>query len=214
MWENDYQTEQDDIKAPEYLKVKTLQKMKDARGDSRSIFKFKPAWVVGFSCLIVMAIVLNWTNIFDQDPELMTDIVFERLDGGLRYFAGIDNDIQQVDLKEIESTIGVSGSELHLEGFRLEDVSSVIEEDNVRVQYLFEREDSSIRMMINNYTETVQTNSILNNFPLALYYRTMLLETSFITEFLHDEIYYQIEATGLTEEEFIDYLQEILNFLN
>ena len=215
MWESEYRMEQDDIKAPEFLKVKALQKMKDSRSDSRNIFKLKPVWGMAFSCLVVIVVILNWTNIFNQDPELMTDLTFERMDGGLRYFTGIgDNDIHHSELKEVESTLGVSGSELYLEGFFLEGVSWVVEDGNIRVQYLFEREDSSLRVMINNHTDYVSTNSIFNGFPLALYYQTMLLETTFIAEFLEDGIYYQIEATGLTEEEFIKYLQEILNFLN
>ena len=213
MWESEYRAEQDEIKAPEFLKVKTLQKMKDTRNSSWNIFKFKPIWGLAVSCLVVMIVVLNWTNVFEREPELVTDLVFERLDGGLRYFTGIgNNDSRQVELKEAESMIGVSGSELYLEGFHLEDVSWVVEEDNVRIQYVFEQGDSSIYVMINNHTDYVATNSILNGFPLALYYRIMLLETTFIAEFLDGEIYYQIEVTGLTEEDFIDYLKIILNF--
>ena len=214
MWENEYQVEQDDIKAPEFLKVKALQKMKDSRGDSSNIFKLKPVLGMAFSCLVIMVVVLNWARVFERESELMTNLVFERMDGGLRYFTGIGHDdVHLVELKEVETTIGVFGSELYLDNFRLEGASWVVGEDDARVHYVFEREDSTIRVMINNHTDFVSTNSILNDFPLALYYQTMLLQTTFIAEFLYDDIYYQIEATGLTEDEFIDNLQKIINWL-
>jgi len=215
MWEDNYRVEQDDIKTPEFLRVKTLQKMKDSRGKHTNILKMKPVWGLAFSFLVVMTVALYWTNIGSREPELIRDLVFERLDGGFRYFTGIgDSDFQQSELKEVESIIGVSGSELYFAGFHLEGTSWVMEEDSIRVQYLFQRGDSSIHVMINNHTDSVSTNSILDNFPLALYYQVMLLDTTFIAEFLYDEIYYQIEATRLTEEEFIDYLQGVLDFLN
>ena len=211
MFDDVYQEEQDDIKAPEYLKAKTLQKMEDSRKGQRNIFKLKPVWGVAFSCLVVIVVALNWTNILDSDPELVTDLVFERLDGGPRRFAVIgDNG----SLAEAELIMGTSISGLHLEGFHLEDVSWGINEDNVRIQHVFERNDSSMRILLNNRIDYVSTNSILNDLPLALYYRVMLLETTFIAEFLYNDIYYQIEAVGLSEEEFIDYLKEIIKFLN
>jgi len=211
MFDDVYQKEQDDVKAPEYLKTKTLQKMGDSRKDQRNVFKLKPMWGLAFSCVVVIVVVLNWTNILDSNPELVTDLVFARLDGGPRRFAVIgDNG----SLAEAELIMGASISGLYLEGFDLEDVAWGIDEDNVRIQHAFERNDSSIRILLNNRTDYVSTNSILNDLPLALYYRVMLLETTFIAEFLYDDIYYQIEAVGLSEEEFIGYLKKIIIFLN
>jgi len=229
MWEDDYRVEQDDIKAPEFLKVKALQKMSESRSDYRKFFKLKPVWGVAFSCLVVMVVALNWMNIFDQDSELVTSIVFERLDGGLLHLAPAEDGDQQltliergavgdvgnqdITLLEAESVIGVSGADLYFEGFHLEDVSWIVEEDHARVQYFFEREDSSIRVMLNNHTDSVLTNSMLDGLPLALYYRVVLLERVFIAEFLYGEVYYQVEVVGVTEEAFVDYLKEVLNFV-
>ena len=223
MWEEKYQAEQDEIKAPEFLKVKALQQMKEAReGSSRKPFKWKPLLNVGlgFVVVVVVFVVLNFSlqepesvTLSIQVPESVTDIVFERLDGGLRYFTGIgDNDDEHLELEEVESDIGVSGSEFYFEGFHLEDVSWAVDEKDMRIQYFFAREGATIQVMINNHTDSVTSNSILNDFPLALYYRIVLLETTYTAEFLDDEIYYQIEATGLTEEEFIEYLEEMLKY--
>lgn len=214
MWDDDYQVEQDNIKAPEFLKIKTLQKMTDSREDHRNIFRLKPAWSIALSFLIIVVIALSWTTFSDSSPELITDLVFERLDGEPRRFAMISgNDNEYQSLAETETAIGISLSDLYFETFHLEGVSWVADENNIRIQYLFEGNGSSIRMLVNNHTDSVTTNSILNDLPLALYYRIVLLETVFTTEFFLDEVYYQIEATGLTEAEFIDYLKEILTFL-
>jgi len=212
MWDDDYQVEQDDTKAPEFLKIKTLQEMKDSRKDYKYLFKLKPMWGVAFSCLVIIVIALNWTSTSDPNLELTTDLVFERLDGSPRRFAVTGGNGTQ-SLTEAESIIGVSLSGLDLEGFYLEDVSWRVDENSVRIQYIFEQNSSSIRIMLNDHTYSVSTNSILNDLPLALYYRMMLLETTFIAEFVYNQIYYQIEAIGLIEEEFVDYLKEILIFL-
>lgn len=215
MWNDNYQSEQQNIQAPEFLKVKTLQKMADARQERKNILKLSPMLRIGFSCIAVVVIALGWIN-FSSNPELMTELVFERLDGGPRHFGFIGE--QQETLTEVESMLGrsrgVAMSDLTLESFHLETTSWAVDENGIRIQYLFERDDVSIHIMLNNYTDSVSTNSILNDIPIALYYRAVLLETSFIAEFLYDETYHQIEAIGLTEEEFVDYLQEIINFLN
>ena len=215
MWEEKYRNEQDGIKAPEFLKVKALQNMKEARNGSSNPFKRKLLWDIGLGLAITAIVFVVMINFSLQEPEIVTDIVFERLDGGLRYFTGtVNNNTELEGLEEVESVIGVSSSDLHFEGFHLESASWVIDEKNARIQYLFAREDVSIHVMINNHTDDLATNSILNNFPLSLYYRTILLETTYTAEFLDEEIYYQIEVTGLAEDEFIDLLIGMLDFLN
>ena len=212
MWDDDYRMEQDDVKAPEFLKVKTLQKMSDSRRRRENVFKSKGMWSLAASFVIVV-VVLNWANIFDSGPEPITDLVFERLDRGPLHFGVID-DHQDTTLTDAEFVIGVSISDLNLEDFHLENVAWLVEGNNVRIQYIFEHNNSSLRIMVNNHTDSVSTNSILNDLPLALYYQIMLLDITYFTEFLDNEIYYQIVATGLTEEEFVNYLKEIINFLN
>jgi len=217
MWEDSYRLEQDDIKAPEFLKNKVVQQMKDSKEESKSLFavlKMKTVWGLAVSFLVVVVVALNWINIFESS-EPMTDLIFERIDGGLRYFTGIrDSDIQGTELADIETILGISVSNLYLEGFVLDGTAWVVDGDDVRVQYFFEQESSSIRVMINNHTDSVTTNSILNDLPLALYYQIMLLDTTYIAEFLHNGVYFQIEAIQLTEEEFIEHLEIILDFLN
>ena len=213
MWSDDYRMEQDNVKAPEFLKVKALQKMSESRKNQKNIFKLKPMWAMAFSSLVAIVIALNWVATSEMDP--VTDLVFERLTSGSWHFAAIgDNEDQYAILAGADSAIKTSILDLALEGFHLEDAFQAVNENGVVIQHIFERNGASISVMLNDYTHSVSTNSILNDLPLALYYRVMLLETTFVAEFLHNGIYYQIEATGLNEEEFVDYLQEILIFLN
>ena len=216
MWSDDYRVEQDEMKTPEFLKVKALQRMQDARNSNKSFFKIKPMWSMAFGLVVIIVVALNWTNILERNPELLTDLTFERIDGGTRRFGGIGlvDTNQQETLIEAEDIIGVSISDLYLEGFYLGDVSWILDKDDVRIQYLFEQNGSSIQIMLNNHVDSVTTNSIFNDLPLALHYQIMLVETTFYAEFLYNEIYYQIEATGLTKGEFTRYLEEILAFLN
>jgi len=213
MWDDAYKKEQDDFKAPEFLKVKTLQTMKEAREKRRS--SLMPKLMVGFSFSFFVAVLafnfFNFNTPVDE-PQMVTSLTFERLDGtGWRFGAVTD---ESMTLPEVEEILGITASNWRLSDFYLQETSWHIDGERVRIQYIFERDGASIQMMLNNYTETVMTNSILNDFPLALYYQVMLLNRTFIAEFLHQDIYHQIHATGLTEDEFIHYLKEIINFLN
>lgn len=212
MWEEKYRNEQNEIKAPEFLKFIALQNMKEANDGSKNPFNRKLLFDIGLGFAITVIVFIFMINFRLQDPELVTDIVFERLDGGLRYFTGIrDNNAELVGLEEVEEVIGISSSDLNLEGFHLESASWIMDDKEARIQYFFAREGVSIQVMINNHTDELETNSILSNTRLALYYRVILVETTYTAEFLDDGIYYQIEATGLTEEEFIDLLEKMLN---
>jgi len=209
MWDDVYKKEQENLKAPEFLKVKTLQKMEESNVVRRRLFAPKLILGLSFSFLAVV-LAFNFFNF--NTPVMVTDLTFEPLVGAGFRFGVITDD--EITLIEAEQALGTDVSIWELTDFYLQNVSWRIDEDHVRIHYSFERESASIQVMLNNSTETVSTNSILNDFPLALYYQVMLLDTTFIAEFLHHDIYYQIQATGLTEEEFITYLSKIINFLN
>jgi len=211
MWDDAYKKEQEEIKAPEFLKVKTLQKMEEA-GQKRWHF-FAPRLVMGLSfSFLAIVLAINFLVPTD-DAQLVTELTFERLDGaGFRF--GVLQDDEAITLVEVESILDVAVSEWGFSEFYLQDVSWQIDEEAVRILYEFESNDASLRLMLNNQTDEVATNSTLNNIPLALYYRVLLIETTFIAEFLIEEVYYQLEVTGLTEEEMVLLLEEIFDFLN
>jgi len=212
MWDDAYKKEQEDIKAPEFLKVKTQQKMAESRQKHRRFFAPKLMLGLSFGFLAVV-LAFNFFNTSENDAQLVTDLTFERIEGaGLRF--GVTSDDGAMTLVEVERALDVAISDWKLSVFYLQDVSWQVDGEIIRMLYEFENDESTLRLMVNNQTTDVSTNSILNDRPLALYYRIMLVETIFIAEFLIEDIYYQLEVTGLTEEEMVQLLKEIFNFFD
>jgi len=212
MWD-DYQSEQDHIKAPEFLKTKTLQQMKEARQKKRQLLTQKPLLGLASGLFVLLVITFGLLNRASDSPVMVTEINFQRLDGGPRHFGNLESRNQPTILAEIESSLDVFFSTLILEAYQLNDVSWLQETDHLRIRYHFEHAGASIRILVDNQAETLQTNSILNNIPIGLYYWVML-DTTFIAEFSHAGIYFQIEASGMNEDDFLSNVQEILNFFH
>jgi len=213
MWEDDYRHAQDKLDAPEHWQTKALQHMKEARrSKTRLLFNRKPMYgALAVGC-IAFFIVLT-SHLLDGRLDPMTDLSFERLEGGTREFFTGDPE-QRGSLVGMERALGIQLSDLEVEGFDLVDVLWQEEGGELNIQYLFESPESTLLIRANNHTQSVETNSTLDEVPLGLYYRPGLMETIYIAEFVYDGIYIQVEGRGLPEEEFIEQLQQMLTFLN
>lgn len=212
MWDDAYKKEQEKIKTPAFLKAETLQKMEEAKRKEWRFFGPKLTLGLSFS-ILAMILAVNFFNLPTNESQMLTDLTFERIEGsGLRF--GVTQNNEEISLAEVEARLGVTISEWDFLVLHLEDVSWQIDNETVRVLYLFENNDQSVELMLNNQTDTIATNSVLNDMPLALYYRILLTEKTFIAEFIVEDLYYQLRATGLTETEMVTLLEEIFDFLN
>ena len=209
MWD-EYKIEQQNLRAPEFLKARTLEKMNAQK--KKKIIPFIPILVATFSFLIIFFTGQRWWF----HPGLPTNLAFERVESGNLHFSAIqDSAREDLSLEEFEGALGVEISRLPFPNLILEDSAWSLDEDvlQLRASYTFVGEENSIELMLSNATDRLETNSVLEGRELALYYQVMLLETTYIAIFIENDIQYQVRMRG-TEEEFMTHLKKILNFLN
>lgn len=210
MWD-DYQKEQDNITAPDHLKVKTLQHMLDVQNRKKK-FTPKLTLAIASSFTIVIVAIFYWMNAANY--PLMTQINFEQLDGAPRHFGNINEDSKTLTLEEVKTQLNINISSLTLESFQLNEIIWQQENDHLRIRYHFEDQDITLRITVDNKAEVANYNSTINDLPLGLYYWMMLTQTTYIAEFINHNLYYQIEITGVSEETFLNHLQKIITFIN
>jgi len=214
VWD-DYKAEQAEIKAPEFLKTKTLNRM-SAEKNKRKNFLSRPILVTACSLLVLFFISQNW--LFNSEP--LTYIEFARIELGNRHFSVITNPAEQdVLLEEVEDMLDIDSSALRFADFALDSsVGSLMEVEGkleARVTYVFVQGKQRIEVMISNMPRDLETNSKIEGQPVALYYQELfLIDTTYIAIFVEDNIYYRVRMTGVTEDEFVIHLKEMINLLN
>jgi len=83
-----------------------------------------------------------------------------------------------------------------------------------RVIYVFVQEEQRMEVIISNISRDLEANSKIEGRPVTLYYQVLLLDVTYMATFAGDNIYYQVRMTGVTEDEFVIYLQQMINLLN
>jgi len=213
MWEDDYRCAQDKLDAPEDWQTKTLQHMKEARRTkTRSPFNQKSMYgALAVGCVAILLVVTS--HLFDGQGNPANDLNFQLLEIGSREFA-IGDHGRQGSLVGMERALGIQLSEWELEDFVFVDAVWQEEEGELSIQYFFESSEAIFLVRVNNYTNHVEANSVLDGVALRLYYRPVLMETIFLAELVHGGIYVQVDGRGVVEAEFIEQLQQLLVFFD
>jgi len=208
MWEN-YEKEQEQIRAPEYLKTKTLAKMNASKVEKRfSLLGPRSILLVACSFLAIFL----WTNggLFEN-----SDVFFERITSNPRHFlpAGEAVTVEQFEL-EVDSRLShLAFTDLFLDMER----SSWFWDEAVPLEargiYVFSNGDRRIEIALTYRDAPLETNSIVGERAIALYYHESLLEVTYMALFMEGDHLYHVRGMGLTEEQFVAYVEKILRFL-
>jgi len=207
MWE-EYEKEQTEIRAPEGLKARTLEQMNARKAGTKSPFLKKSS---------VFLIACSFLAIFFINMQLWGDgdLAFERLTSNPRHFLPRG---EAVAMEQFEYEVGTNLSQLSFTGLLLDVERSNWfwdEEDplSARAIYVFSNGDQRVEIAIHYRSEDLATNSVLRERSVALYYHETLLDITYMALFTEGDHLHNIRGMGLTEEAFITYLEEILNFL-
>ena len=207
MWET-YENEQRQIRAPEHLKARTLEKMKASKMEKRFSL-LKPQRALLMACSLF---VLFWW----ASGELFgtSEVVFEPITSNLRHFQPIG---EAIEMEQFELEMDGQLSQLTLTDLFLDMEGSgwFWDESSLegRGTYVFSNEERRLEISLSYERAPLSTNSILNQRAVALYYHETLLHITYTALFIEGNHLYHIRATELTEQEFIAYVEEILRFL-
>ena len=213
MWnENEYRRQQNAIELSEEFTLELVGRMEEVKAEmmAEKSKKQKHKFIyitIGLLLLLAIILILLITiNSSSATPEGQTTrdgIVQVRLTH------------PEAELEAFEATLNALMSDLTLTDFTLQQTiaRSCQETTEPTLTYVFIRESASIQLIATRSLTDFQPNTTLDQRSLSLYYEADPEGNVYRGVFIENEIGYEVIGRGLTDEEFLEYLQDIIEFL-
>lgn len=227
---NNYKQECEKIKTPSKLKTETLLKMKESE-EKGPRFSMKFAFMIVSAFILSIGLMITLSTLKPGNKLKEGEVVAKHtIDEGKLYFEKEEgkkmygNDLENVEMKtigkiEAQSLSNKTFKELQISGLSLvkkEYFAYYQKEELLSVEWVYSYESKGKEIQVHYFSEAndIETNSIIDDKKVAIYYRGEGKEATFDSYFMHELGMVEVVGFEMNQQEYIDYLVKTVKNLN